>query len=50
MQNNKLALSLEETDVMGFLHEIFLSFKDTADIQEYGFPVPAFSGFLQDVH
>ena len=30
MQNNKLALSLEETDVMGFLHEIFLSFKDTA--------------------
>ncbi|WP_300901325.1 hybrid sensor histidine kinase/response regulator transcription factor [uncultured Bacteroides sp.] len=30
VQNNKLALSLEETDVMGFLHEIFLSFQDTA--------------------
>lgn len=28
MQNNKLALSLEETDVMAFLYEIFLSFND----------------------
>lgn len=31
MQNNKLALSLEETDVMAFLYEIFLSFSDVAD-------------------
>ena len=26
MQNNKLALSLEETDVMGFLHEDIFKF------------------------
>lgn len=31
MQNNKLALSLEKTDVVAFLHEIFLSFKEAAD-------------------
>ena len=37
MQNNKLALSLEETDVMAFLHEIFLSFKDTADSKNMDF-------------
>ena len=37
MQNNKLALSLEETDVMGFLHEIFLSFKDTATSKNMDF-------------
>ena len=30
MQNNKLALSLEETDVIAFLYEIYLSFQDTA--------------------
>jgi signal transduction histidine kinase/ligand-binding sensor domain-containing protein/DNA-binding response OmpR family regulator len=31
MQTGKLALSLEETDVMSFLHEIFLTFKDMAE-------------------
>lgn len=31
MQNNKLALSLEETEVISFLYEIFLTFKDSAD-------------------
>lgn len=31
MQNNKLALSLEETDVIAFLYEIYLSFKDAAE-------------------
>lgn len=31
MQNNKLALSLEETDVVAFLYEIYLSFGDVAE-------------------
>lgn len=31
MQNNKLALSLQETDVIAFLYEIFLSFGDVAE-------------------
>ena len=31
MQNNKLALSLEETDLIGFIKEIFFSFNDIAD-------------------
>lgn len=30
MQNNKLALALEETDVVAFLQEIFISFNDVA--------------------
>lgn len=37
MQNNKLALSLEETDVMAFLYEIFLSFKDVAEQKNMDF-------------
>jgi len=37
MQNNKLALSLEETDVMAFLHEIFLSFNDIAESKHMDF-------------
>lgn len=37
MQNNKLALSLEETDVMAFLHEIFLSFNDAAESKNMDF-------------
>lgn len=37
MQNNKLALSLEETDVVAFLYEIFLSFKDAADSKRMDF-------------
>lgn len=31
MQNNKLSLSLEETDVIAFLREIYLIFKDVAE-------------------
>lgn len=37
MQNNKLALSLEETDVIAFFYEIFLSFKDTAESKNMDF-------------
>ena len=37
MQNNKLALSLEETDVIAFLYEIFLSFKDVAEQKNMNF-------------
>lgn len=37
MQNNKLALSLEETDVVAFLYEIYLSFKDVAESKKMDF-------------
>lgn len=37
MQNNKLALSLEETDVIAFLYEIFLSFSDAAESKNMDF-------------
>ncbi len=37
MQNDKLALSLEETDVIAFLYEIFLSFGDTAESKNMEF-------------
>lgn len=37
MQNNKLALSLEETDVIAFLYEIFLSFNDAAESKKMDF-------------
>lgn len=37
MQNDKLALSLEETDVNAFLKEIFYSFKDTAQSKNIDF-------------
>lgn len=37
MQNNKLALSLEETDVVAFLYEIFLSFGDVAEQKNMNF-------------
>jgi len=37
MQDNKLALSLEETDVIAFLYEIFLSFGDVADQKSMDF-------------
>lgn len=37
MQNNKLALSLEETDVIAFLYEIFLSFGDVAEQKNMNF-------------
>jgi len=37
MQNNKLALSLEETDVISFLYEIYLSFGDVAEQKKMEF-------------
>lgn len=37
IQNNKLALSLEETDVIAFLFEIFLSFKDVSESKNMDF-------------
>lgn len=37
MQNNKMALSLEETDVVAFLYEIFLSFGDVAEQKNMDF-------------
>lgn len=37
MQNNKLALSLEETDVIAFLKEIFYSFRDIAQSKNMDF-------------
>ena len=37
MQNNKLVLSLEETDVIVFLYDIFLSFRETAESKEMEF-------------
>lgn len=37
MQNNKLALSLEETDVMAFFYEIFLTFRDMAASKDIDF-------------
>lgn len=37
MQNNKLALSLEETDVVAFLYEIFLSFNDASESKKMDF-------------
>lgn len=37
MQNNKLVLSLEETDVIAFLYEIFLSFGDIAEQKKMNF-------------
>lgn len=37
MQNNKLALSLEETDVIAFLKEIFYSFRDIAQSKNIDF-------------
>lgn len=37
VQYNKLALSLEETDVIAFLYEIYLSFKDTAELKNMDF-------------
>lgn len=37
MQNGKLVLSLEETDVIAFLYEIYLSFKDAAESKNMDF-------------
>ncbi len=50
VQKNKLALSLEETDVIAFLYEIFLSFKDTAKSTNMDFrfisSIPAYKMFI----
>lgn len=50
MQNDKLALSLEETDVIAFLYEIFLSFGDVADQKKMDFrflpSVPVYKMFI----
>lgn len=50
MQNNKLALSLEETDVIAFLYEIFLSFGDVAEQKKMNFrfypSVPGYKMFI----
>jgi len=46
MQNNKLALSLEETDVMAMLYEIFLSFRDMAESKNMDFRfIPSVSAY-----
>ena len=37
MQNNKLALSLDNTDVIAFIYEIFLSFNDTSESKNMDF-------------
>ena len=37
MQNNKLALSLEETDVIAFFYEIYLTFKDASESKNMDF-------------
>ncbi len=50
MQNNKLALALEETDVIAFLYEIFLSFNDAAESQSMTFSylpsMPSYKMFI----
>lgn len=50
MQNNKLALSLEETDVIAFLYEIYLSFKDVAESKQMDFrftpSMPSYKMFI----
>ena len=50
MQNNKLALSLQETNVVDFLHEIYLNFKDIAEQKKMEFKfqssVPSFKMFI----
>ncbi len=46
MQNNKLALSLEETDIIAFLYEIYLSFQDTAESKNMDFKfLPSVSSY-----
>ena len=50
MQNNKLALSLQETDVVAFLYEIYLSFSDVAEQKKMDFrflpSVPSYKMFI----
>lgn len=54
MQNNKLALSLEETDVIAFLYEIYLSFADMAESKRMDFifqpSIPSFRMFIDKGH
>ena len=50
MQNNKLALSLQETDVVAFLYEIYLNFSDVAEQKNMDFrflpSVPSYKMFI----
>ena len=47
MQNNKLALSLEKTDVIAMLYEIFLSFEDMAESKNMDFQfVPSVTSYM----
>lgn len=50
MQNNKLTLSLEETDIISFLYEIYLSFGDVAEQKNMTFrflpSVPSYKMFI----
>lgn len=50
VQNNKLALALEETDVISFLYEIYLSFGDVAEQKRMAFrfnsSVPSYKMFI----
>ena len=50
MQNNKLALSLQETDVVAFLYEIYLSFSDVAEQKNIDFrflpSIPSYKMFI----
>lgn len=50
MQHNKLSLSLEEVDVIAFLYDIYLSFKDAAQTKHITFnfisSVPSYSMYI----
>ena len=54
MQNGKLALSLEETDIIAFLYEIFLSFQDAAASKTMDFrfqpTCPSYKMFIDKGH
>ena len=54
MQNNKLSLQLEETDIISFLYEIFLTFKDAAESKTMDFQfipsVPKYKMFIDKGH
>lgn len=50
MQKNKLALSLERTDVVAFLHDIFLSFQEAAESKQMDYrfecALPSYQMFI----
>lgn len=50
MQNNKLALSLEKTDVVAMLYEIFLSFEDMAESKNMDFQfIPSVTSYKMHI-